>query len=105
MLNRIESDKHLRKIRKVLREKNKDHKIQLRKIRFNDGYLLTRSDGKIEIVIDFRTDVLSTVLHESLHKIYPNWSERRVLIFEKELTDTMTARQAINLLKIVISVL
>lgn len=50
------------------------------------------------MAIDFRKDALSTIIHESLHIIYPDWSETAILDAEKGIVDHMSQRQFNNLM-------
>jgi len=42
-------------------------------------------------------DVLSTLVHEMLHDIYPDWTEKKVLKMENLLMNKLSHKQMINL--------
>ena len=82
-----------RKIYRNLRE-NPDC-IILKKIRGNQGeYDYTTS----EIFIDYRCNILSTLIHEYLHKWHPDKSESWVLKHEQLIVNALSTRQIRNLL-------
>ena len=57
-----------------------DH-IQFQKLPLGDsGYYYPEID---EIILDHRRDIISTLIHEVLHKWHPGWSETKVLKKEK----------------------
>jgi hypothetical protein len=49
------------------------------------------------MTVDFRKDALSTIIHECLHIIYPDWTEKCVIAAEKGIVDNMTQLQFQNL--------
>jgi hypothetical protein len=44
-------------------------------------------------IVDFRKDALSTVLHELLHLLYYDWSEKKIRDTEAGIVNHMTQRQ------------
>jgi hypothetical protein len=52
-----------------------------------------------DIIVDHRRDFLSTLIHEFLHHIHPDWSETKVLSTERRLINSLTPRQVRNILK------
>ena len=52
-----------------------------------------------EIAIDYRHDLLSTLLHEALHYFHPECTEREVLSEEKWLVNNLSSKQIKNILK------
>ena len=51
------------------------------------------------IRIDYRQAFISTLIHEIIHYIYPEWKEYRVLRYEKKLMNAFSVRQVKNILK------
>ncbi len=54
-----------------------------------------------EITIDYRKDIIPTIIHEFIHKLYPNLSETNVIKKEKEVMRVITIRQCKNILKLI----
>lgn len=52
-----------------------------------------------DITIDHRRDFLSTLIHEYLHHVHPDWSETKVLNQERKLINALSVRQVKNILK------
>jgi hypothetical protein len=52
------------------------------------------------IIIDYRRELMPTLIHECIHYIYPEWSESQVLYAEKRVINTISGAQVINILKI-----
>ena len=46
------------------------------------------------IFLDYRRDVLPTLIHECLHALHPDWSERRVARWEKRIVKVLTPGEA-----------
>lgn len=53
-----------------------------------------------EIIIDYRRDIISTLIHEFLHHIYPEWCETKVIKMESRLINSMSPKQIKNIIKI-----
>jgi len=53
-----------------------------------------------EILIDFRGYFIPTIIHESLHIIYPEWKENEVLKEEKRLVNLLSQKQVANIIKL-----
>ena len=51
------------------------------------------------IIIDYRRELIATLIHECIHYLYPNWSESQVLYAEKRVINTINNRQVVNILK------
>jgi len=51
------------------------------------------------ITVDHRRDLLSTLIHEFTHHLHPDWSETRVLHFERKMINALTQRQIKNILR------
>ena len=61
------------------------------------GYYEPETD---EITIDHRRDLIPTLIHESLHKFHPDWSETDVLHEESRIVNFLTPRQIKNIIKV-----
>jgi len=59
------------------------------------------NDQTQDITIDFRRDIISTLVHEALHHWYPDWSETKVLKHESLIMNALSARQIKNILRII----
>ena len=57
------------------------------------------------ISIDYRGEILSTLIHECLHKWYPDKSEGWVISQEKKIMNNITQKQAKNLLRALLMVI
>lgn len=58
-------------------------------------------DGETEeIVIDYRRDIIPTLIHEFIHHIYSEWSETRVERKERRIMSCITPTQCRNIIKI-----
>ena len=51
------------------------------------------------IVLDYRREIVNTLIHECLHFIEPNWCEAQILYAEKRIVNAVTKKQIITLLK------
>ena len=45
------------------------------------------------MIVDFRKDALSTIIHECLHVMYPDWPEKKVLDHEAGIVNRMSQLQ------------
>lgn len=50
------------------------------------------------IVIDYRKELIPTIIHECIHLIEPEWSESQVSYSEKRVVNTITEDDAVQLL-------
>jgi len=82
---------YLSKLYKLL---NEPYIFSIKKLNKLQGYC--DSD---EICIDYRKDILSTLIHEVLHYYYPNWSETKVLNEERKIINYLTIKQVKNILR------
>ena len=55
--------------------------------------------GTEEIHIDYRREIIPTLIHEALHKWHPEWSETKVLREESRIVNALSSRQIKNILK------
>lgn len=54
------------------------------------------------IYIDYRKEMVNTLIHECLHYIEPNWSEAQILYAEKRIVNLISKKQLITLLKLLL---
>ena len=52
------------------------------------------------ITLDYRRDVIATLIHEFLHHIHPKWSETKVKIWESRIINSLTPRQYKNIIRV-----
>lgn len=72
-----------------------DTVLRLRKFKGNiEGVAI---DAVQYMAVDPRRNFGSTVIHECLHILYPNWCESKVLKTEEGIANTLTERQWRNL--------
>jgi len=55
--------------------------------------------GTEEIIIDYRKDIIPTLIHEALHLWYPNWPEKQVVKEEKRIVRNLTPNHCKNIIK------
>lgn len=87
------------KIYKYLRE----NRCEIGKLRpigkyFQTGYYLDSEDGP-KIVVDYRFEILTTLVHECIHHFHIDWKEERVLKEEHIVMALLSKKQAKNLIK------
>ena len=94
-LSRQETYTITSKIYKFLREDS--DKIILKKLR---GSVLGTYDPDSEkITIDYREDAVATLIHELLHHWHPDWSESKVVQWEKAVVNSLSVKQFKNLMQ------
>lgn len=69
--------------------------FKLKKLKGAMGYC-EWEDG---ITIDYRKELVPTVIHECIHFLNPSWSESRVLYTEKRVVNCISNKQILKLLK------
>lgn len=52
-----------------------------------------------DIKVDYRRDIIPTLIHEALHHWHPDWSETEVIKNESLIINTLSARQIKNIIK------
>lgn len=68
----------------------------LKKIRLYEGEYDPVNDV---INIDYRKELISTLVHEVLHYLYIKWPEQRVRTQEQKIMNSLSVRQVRNILK------
>lgn len=69
--------------------------FKLQKLKGVMGYCAWE-DG---IMLDYRRELIPTLIHECIHYMYPDWSETQVLYAEKRIINTINLVQVIKLIK------
>jgi len=75
--------------------KNQGDNVILKKLHGREGYYDPPTE---EVVVDYRKEFLSTLVHEVLHHLHPDWSESKVINKEHELMNTISVRQCKNMI-------
>lgn len=91
---KINKDRFTRELYRLFRDKPKI--FHVKKLRSARGYCHQTIE---RIELDYRDEIISTLLHEALHFIYPEMTEEDVLKNELELINTLSARQVRNIIK------
>jgi hypothetical protein len=76
--------------------RNHSHTVAFKKLRGACG--LYYGEGKIEL--DYRKDVLATLVHECLHHWHEDWCETKVLIEERRIMNALSPRQIKNIIRV-----
>ena len=61
------------------------------------GYYETETE---EITIDYRRQIVPTLIHEFLHHIHPDWCETKVLEHESKVMNSLSPKQIRNIIKV-----
>jgi len=75
-----------------------EEKVKLKKIHNAclEGYYDEESEG---IVVDYRKALLSTLIHEFIHKIHIDWPEIKVRKYESKIVNALTQKQIKNIIR------
>lgn len=84
--------------RKLYRFLEQGHKVTFRKMRNDRGSILIRIHPT-EIHLDPRDEVISTLVHETLHYFYPEATEEWILEMERKIVHKLTDRQIRNIIR------
>ncbi len=57
------------------------------------------------ISLDFRRELVPTIIHETLHALHYNWSETQVMRRERQIVGALSMHQVRNILKRFVQVL
>lgn len=88
---------YVRKIHRFLNNSTKNTVI-FKKHRGYRGMIHFEESERL-ITLDPRDKVISTLVHEILHDMHPNWSETDILEMERKLINSMSNTQIKNILK------
>ena len=69
--------------------------IIFKKLRKICGYYDAENE---EIVIDYRRDIVSTLIHEIAHHVHPNWCETKIQQKERQVMSCLTPAQCTNIM-------
>lgn len=95
-----ELDLFVRRLHRLLRTRPEIFEVgKLKKIR---GYC--KDDGS-KIGLDYRDELIPTLLHEVLHYVHPDWDEQKVLKHEKIIINKLSKTRVKNIIKRFASVL
>lgn len=75
---------------------NKPEIFEIKKLSKVRGYC---ADDGSSIELDYRDEIISTLIHEALHYLHPDWSESKVLFHEKYLMHNFSKTQVKNIIK------
>lgn len=89
-----------KRLYRLLRHKPEIFKI--RKLRGARGWCFDDIDL---IELDYRDEMISTLVHETLHYIHPDWSETKVLEGERWIMNNLSPVQVKNILKRFVAIL
>jgi hypothetical protein len=100
VLSRTDVHRYTRKLYKFMRE---GHRIEFKKHRGYRGMIWDSPEGDcngvVLVTLDHRENVISTLIHEVLHHIHPDWSETDILNMESQLINALTQRQIRTIIK------
>lgn len=95
MKNKLTADDCIKLYNRILRViKNPEVNFYIKKLKGVMGYCEWSSG----ITIDYRKEFISTLIHECLHYIEPQWNETKILYAEKRVINAITSEQIIKLL-------
>ncbi len=83
-----------RELYKLFREK--PGIFHVKKLKSARGYCHTKIE---RIELDYRDEIISTLIHEAIHFLHPQMSEEHVLKNELDLINSLSARQVRNIIK------
>lgn len=96
-LTKEDSIKLYNKIVRLIKKSNLDF-FKLKKLKGVMGYC----EWENGISLDYRRELIPTLIHECIHFLNPKWSETQVLYAEKRVVNSITAVQVIKILKLFI---
>lgn len=67
----------------------------LKKLKNQGEYDLTEET----ITIDYRKEIMATLIHETLHCFHPEWNEHQVIREERKIINSISICQVKNILK------
>jgi|SRR6185312_3488700 len=100
-LEKAEIKVYMRHLYKFLKD---GHTIEFKKMSLRRGYI---DDGRVDnpecykvyVALDHRDRVLSTLIHEHLHYLYPDWSETKIYAQESAIINSLSNTQIKNIIK------
>ena len=89
---------HITKRLYALLRDHEDRTIIFKKLH---GNMYAYYDGDTEeIAIDYRRELIPSLIHESLHKWHPKWPETKVIEHESAIMNTLSSAQVKNILRV-----
>lgn len=96
MKNKLTREECLKLYNRIIRTiKNPEVNFFIKKLKGIMGYCEWSSG----ITVDYRKEFISTLIHECIHYIEPEWNETKVLYAEKRIINTLTSEQVIKILR------
>jgi hypothetical protein len=96
-LKRRELQAYTKKLYRFLKQ---GHTIQLKKTKGYVGEIYYPNGDNDPIVnLDYRRDIISTLIHEHLHHVNPEWCESKILRHESIIINALSERQVRNIIK------
>jgi hypothetical protein len=94
--NKLTKEQSLELFERVINmiKKQKRGFFTLKKLKGVHGYC-EWEDG---ILLDYRKDLVPTIIHECIHYLEPNWTEARVMYSESRVVNSITEDDVILLL-------
>lgn len=79
-------------------KKQKRGFFYLKKLKEVHGYC-EWEDG---VILDYRKDFIATIIHECIHLLEPEWSEKKVLYAESRVINTVSDIDIVRLLALIV---
>jgi hypothetical protein len=93
---KITNEEALELFEKVIQCIQKQNKgfFTLKKLKGVHGYC----EWENGILLDYRKELVPTIIHECIHLMEPNWSEAQVCYIESRIVNTITSDDVVRLL-------
>lgn len=72
---------------------NHPHLFTIKKLHVCTGYCGVDSENEDVIAVDYRKELVPTLVHETLHYFYPNYCETKVYALERKICNNLTNQQ------------
>ena len=95
MITKNYVNRYTRRLYKFL---DQGHRITFRKMKKDRGEITTEN-LPTELVLDPRDQVISTLIHETLHYFYPEAPEKWIIDTENKIIAKLTNRQVKNIIQ------
>jgi len=95
------SKKETYKVTKKLYHLLRNHSDQIHFQKLYQNVHGSYSNETHDITVDYRRDIISTLIHEALHHWYPEWSETKVRQHESSIINALSAKQIKNILRVI----
>lgn len=94
MISSNELNLFIRRLHRLLQDRPEI--FEIKKLRIKRGYC--HDDGN-RIELDYRDEIISTLIHEVLHYIYPEWEEEKIAKYERWIINKLSKTQVKNIIK------